>query len=73
MQEYVQKSIRTTLPRRDASVSGVELSHRSMPAKSGAWPKSRSWLSGSTWRLARQQAVELALGRARTFLTRWSE
>ena len=38
MQEYVQKSIRTTLPRSPASDSGGLFSHAVMPAKSGAGP-----------------------------------
>ena len=36
--EYVQKSIRTTLPRSEASVSGFEFSHCEIPWNSGAWP-----------------------------------
>ena len=38
MQEYVQKSIRTTLPRSFCIVSGGELNQAEMPAKSGAGP-----------------------------------
>ena len=38
MQEYVQKSIRTTLPRSRASVSGGLFSQVVTPAKSGAGP-----------------------------------
>ena len=38
MQEYVQKSTSTTFPRSCCSVSGFELIHSEMPAKSGAGP-----------------------------------
>ena len=38
MQEYVQKSIRTTLPRSAASVWGLELIHCWTPRNSGAGP-----------------------------------
>ena len=38
MHEYVQKSIRTTLPRSDAIVSGGLLNQCDMPVKSGAAP-----------------------------------
>src|ERR1035438_8288695 len=43
--EKVQKSMSTTLPRRSARVSGVVLSHPSIPVKSGATTR---WLTGST-------------------------
>src|SRR5471032_166651 len=38
MQEYVQKSISTTLPFRLAAVSGGELSHCTAPSSGGNWP-----------------------------------
>ncbi len=44
--EKVQKSMRTTLPLRSASVSGGLLSHPSMPVKFGAAARS---LTGCTW------------------------
>ena len=40
MQEYVQKSMRTTLPRRDFAVNGGELSQAMAPLKSGMGPSS---------------------------------
>ena len=44
--ENVQKSMSTTLPRRSARVSGVVLSHPSMPVKSGA---AVALADGQTW------------------------
>src|SRR5580692_5978231 len=38
MQEYVQKSTITTLPRKPSGVSGAEFSQRAAPAKEGASP-----------------------------------
>src|SRR5262249_9349037 len=38
MQVYVQKSVRTTFPRRSAVVSGGELSQPVAPSKPGTWP-----------------------------------
>src|SRR5277367_3446948 len=43
MQEYVQKSIRTTLPRRESRLNGAELSHPTAPVKSGIGPSSPRW------------------------------
>ena len=40
MHEYVQKSITTTLPRRESRVSGAELSHAIAPLKAGMGPSS---------------------------------
>src|ERR1022692_884030 len=40
MQEYVQKSISTTLPRRELRVRGGELSHAIAPLRSGIGPSS---------------------------------
>ena len=45
MHVYVQKSMRTTLPRRSAIVSGSELIQPEMPAKLGAVDSSDSVLS----------------------------
>ena len=38
MQVYVQKSTRTTFPRRSSAVSGSELSQPVAPSKPGKWP-----------------------------------
>src|SRR4051812_29379277 len=38
MQEYVQKSTTTTLPRRPSAVSGAELSHSVAPSSGGSVP-----------------------------------
>src|SRR5215831_3718680 len=38
MQEYVQKSTSTTLPRRPSAVSGAELSHSTAPDSDGIVP-----------------------------------
>ena len=66
MQEYVQKSIRTTRPRSCASVSGFELSQPARPVNSGAGPKSSSSASavsplGRLRRLRPRQLPQLAL------------
>ena len=68
MQEYVQKSIRTTLPRRPARVSGSELSQLDDPVELGRRPEvpqSRGRRRVERLRLARAgQLLELALRRA---------
>ena len=42
MQVYVQKSTRTTFPRRPSGVSGSELSHPVAPSNPGRWVSARS-------------------------------
>src|SRR2546430_4036000 len=49
MQVYVQKSTRTTLPRRPAGVSGGELSHPVAPPNPGRSPSSDNG-AGPPWR-----------------------
>src|SRR5580658_277737 len=47
MQEYVQKSITTTLPRRDLLLNGGELIQPTAPLRSGIGPSSGSVSCGS--------------------------
>ena len=44
MHVYVQKSVRTTLPRSSSVVRGSELSQPAAPSKPGTWPSTESAL-----------------------------
>src|SRR2546422_5764034 len=43
MQVYVQKSMRTTFPRRPSAVNGCELSHSVAPPRDGISPSTGNW------------------------------